>query len=145
MTRRRLLPFAAGAAAAAVLAIAALATLRAPQAPPAPRAGQGILARKTPPHGADGGRVSMDDGCFSGYRVQAAGRDAAHTQHFSLTLTLKSSPTSARELAAALNHQGCEGDIRKIVTSLTGVKYSTEDRGLSVFYRTSSGARVTAP
>jgi len=139
---RRNVALATGAAVAVLLLVLAAIALR-PQHTVGP--GQGVLARKAPPSGSDGGTVGLDDACFSGYRVQAAGRDASRAQHLSLTLTLKSTPADTPGLAAALDHPGCEADVRRLVTSLTGPGHPAGENGLSVFYRTSSGARIAAP
>jgi len=129
-----------------VVVIALLATvLLVSRTPQAPGRGQGIIGRAALPATADGSLHVLDDACFSGYRVQPAGRDAAHVQHFSLSVSLKSSPQDVAALGSLLGQGGCAADLQRVVGGLVGKGKLAGESGLTISYVTPSGARLLTP
>ena len=143
MTRPRREVLIGGAIVLVIALVAAILLLG--RSPKVPGPGQGVLGRAAPPAAADGSLQALDDACFSGYRVQPAGRDAAHVQHFALSVRLKSSPGDVTALGAILGQRGCAADLERVVAGLAGKGKLAGENGLTISYVTPSGARLLTP
>lgn len=141
----RLPRWAVAGAAAVVAAALLLAVLLVSRAPRTPGPGQGVAHRAAPPATADGKLRTLDDSCFSGYRVQAVGRDAAQVQHIGLTMILKTSPADPPALASLLAQPGCTADVQRLAAGLIGKGKPAGEDGLRISYVTRDGARLTGP